>query len=140
MSPNVCYVNWFFCFSNSNNYFFLTVEISKLPVFQETNKSNVDPAELPLSARKALFEKVLLGGAAPSLNEAAVDKLSVAQRAAMFEKASKLNTGAKATNFKEPSRIAVSKFSKFEKNGNMDVIKSPIKADVKPIVEIKGLY
>lgn len=100
----------------------IATSLSKEPV-----NNAVDPAELPLSARKALFEKALLGGT-PKLNEDVIDhKLSVAQRAAMFENASKTQFETKYTNFKEPKRIALSNFSKFDKTVSNKVIKSPVK-------------
>lgn len=85
----------------------------------------MDPAELPLSARKALFENAFINGT-PKINDVFDHKLSVAQRAAMFENATKASSGVKAA-FKEPKRMAFSNFEKFEKR-NTGVHKSPVKA------------
>lgn len=97
-----------------------------MPEVEKVLNTSLDPAELPLSARRALFEKALLNGS-PKVNEDVVDqKLSVAQRAAMFENASKGNSRAKTAAVKEPKRIAFSNFEKFE-NKNASIPKSPIK-------------
>lgn len=115
----------------------------KPPVTQEIAKIDVDPAELPLSARKALFENAFINGT-PKINDDAFDhKLSVAQRAKMFENATKAGSGVKAANFKEPKRMAFSNFEKFEKR-NTDVHKSPVKsvqsATKNNLQVIKGTY
>lgn len=103
----------------------------------------MDPAELPLSARKALFENAFINGT-PKINDDAFDhKLSVAQRAAMFENATKASSGVKAANLKEPKRMAFSNFEKFEKR-NTGVHKSPVKsvqsATKNNLQEVKGTY
>lgn len=96
-----------------------------------------------MSARKALFENAFINGT-PKINDDAFDhKLSVAQRAAMFESATKASSGVKASNFKEPKRMAFSNFEKFEKR-NTSVHTSPVKsvqsATKNTLQEVKGTY
>lgn len=67
----------------------------------ELVNKDVDPAELPLSARRALFEKALIhGNSNKSTNFENPEKLSVAERAALFEKNSGLCC-AKTPNFQK---------------------------------------
>ena len=109
---------------------------------QKNIKPNVDPAELPLSARRALFENAFINGT-PKINDDTFDhKLSVAQRAAMFESAAKCNSVAKVVDFKEPKRITFSNFEKFKKR-KTDVHESSLKVaqstTLNNLQEIKGM-
>lgn len=101
----------------------------------------MDPAELPLSARKALFENAFINGT-PKINDVFDPKLSVAQRTAMFENATKTSSGVKSA-FKEPKRMALSNFEKFE-NRNTGVHKSPVKplqsTTTNNLQQVKGTY
>ncbi|KFM78451.1 Actin-binding protein anillin, partial [Stegodyphus mimosarum] len=98
------------------------------PKTEPSFRKDVDPAELPLSARKALFEKALLGGT-PKLNETAVEnKLSVAQRTALFENACKVSSGQKTSlNQRVPQRFVAPKQSPIKPKGNVNVLISPVK-------------
>ncbi|XP_035229899.1 anillin-like isoform X2 [Stegodyphus dumicola] len=113
------------CTENSN------AKESMAPKTEPSFRKNVDPAELPLSARKALFEKALLGGT-PKLNETAVEnKLSVAQRTALFENACKVSSGQKTSlNQRVPQRFVAPKQSPIKPKYNVNALISPIKCAV----------
>ncbi|GFU06756.1 anillin [Trichonephila clavipes] len=100
-------------------------EKSAKPIFKakevecDLNRS-FEPSNLPLSARKALFEKAMTGGSTQSVSQAIEPKLSVAQRAAMFENASKNTVGPKPVQ----KQINVSPVKQFTRTN----LQSPIKS------------
>ncbi|XP_054717020.1 anillin-like [Uloborus diversus] len=88
---------------------------------------DIDPAELPLSARKALFEKALLQGSPKPNENVAEASLSVAQRAALFENASK-NKQLKPT-VPAPHRVLHSPVKSLTSNAK-PVSKGPFSSEI----------
>ncbi|KAG8201252.1 hypothetical protein JTE90_019890 [Oedothorax gibbosus] len=114
---------------DNNNFRQEEPKLNNKHMFENVQKNeNLDksfePTDLPLSARKALFEKALLcGNTQPSMPP---EKLSVAQKAKMFETATKTNTKPKLpSNFVAPKSSSPMKSTK-----TVQVHQSPSKAVV----------
>ncbi|GFS87841.1 anillin [Nephila pilipes] len=106
---------------------------------ESTLNRSFEPSKLPLSARKALFEKAMTGGSTQSISQTIEPKLSVAQRAAMFENASRNIAGPRAVQkqinaspVKQCAKTNVQSPIKSTANGNFV---SPVKSSAKFVFE-----
>lgn len=78
-------------------------------------QENVDPAELPLSARRALFEQKLLSGNSETPVQPKPELLSVSAKAKLFEKAIEEET-ANAKNTYTPKNFGKKSYSELPQN------------------------
>ncbi|CAL1294218.1 unnamed protein product [Larinioides sclopetarius] len=81
---------------------------------EDTLNRSFEPSNLPLSARKALFEQAALGNKVQTEQQTFEPKLSVAQRAAMFENAPKNKFGSRPAPQKPANASPVKTPSKME--------------------------
>ncbi|XP_067135698.1 anillin-like [Centruroides vittatus] len=115
---------------NNNNSNKLISSRNEEQPAENVYSKDIDPAELPLTARRALFEKAFIHGNNRSCENP--EKLSVAERAALFEKSSGL-CNAKSSNFQS--------FNQKKQNESSFSQKSEISSNnssLKPVSSVKS--
>ncbi|XP_023233412.1 anillin-like [Centruroides sculpturatus] len=120
--------------NNNNNSNKLISSRNEEQHAENVYSKDVDPAELPLSARRALFEKAFIHG--NNINCENPEKLSVAERAALFEKSSGF-CNAKASNFQSFNQRKQNE-SSFSQKSEISSNNSSLKpvSSVKPSTEL----
>ncbi|XP_055953827.1 anillin-like [Argiope bruennichi] len=106
---------------------------------EDTLNRSFEPSNLPLSARKALFEQAAHGNKTQSEQQTIEPKLSVAQRAAMFENGPKNKFGSRSA-YQKPAYASPDKpFTKVDRDSPVkSAATSSCKSPAKPSTALNG--